>query len=238
MARRSKSLSEIGRTSPIPDKSTRSRTKVWKHPDRQALEAMLITRAAYSVERWLAERYPDEPDMRVSRARLIEYRDKYLVTEDWTPPVEDNPLKDVTPVRIDKNHPLWEFDALTAQVEALEYLAAQAIKQDSELGLIQETTVEALSVLGKALKDRAELAAKLGLPGYVEAAKKLQIEQSSVNVEVRAHAGLPVAPDSSRLEVARALLSMSPEERAQLALEAQNEPDIVDAEVIDEHENP
>jgi hypothetical protein len=78
------------------------------------------------------------------------------------------------------------------------------------------------------------LAAKLGLPGYVEAAKKLQIEQSSVNVEVRAHAGLPVAPDSNRMEVARALLSMSPDERAQLALEAQREPDVVDAEVIDE----
>ena len=232
MGRKGKSLSEIGRTNPVPDKASRSRTKVWRHQDRQAIESMLITRSAYSVERWLKERYPEEPDMTIHRARLIEYRDKYLVDENWTQPVEDNPLKGVTPVRIDKDHPLWEFDALTAQVEALEYIASQAVKQDAELGLVQETTVEALNVLGKALKDRAELAAKLGLPGYEEAAKKLQIEQSSVNVEVRAHAGLPVAPDQARLEVARALLSMSPEERA--ALTAGDDADVVEAEVIED----
>lgn len=230
MGRKPKSLSEIGRTNPVPDKAARAKTKVWKHPDRQAIEAMLITRSAYSVERWLKERYPEEPELNIHRARLIEYRDRYLVDEDWTVPVEDNPLKDVTPVRIDKTHPLWEFDALTAQVEALEYIAAQAVKQDSELGLVQENTIEALSILGKALKDRAELAAKLGLPGYEEAAKKLQIEQSSVNVEVRAHAGLPVAPDTTRLEVARALLSMSPQERA--ALTSGNEEIVVEAEDV------
>lgn len=230
MGRKGKSLSEIGRTNPVPDKAGRARTKVWKHPDRQAIESMLITRPAYSVERWLKERYPDEPELTIHRARLIEYRDRYLVDESWTAPVEDNPLKDVTPVRIDKNHPLWEFDALTAQVEALEYIAAQAVKQDAELGLVQENTIEALNILGKALKDRAELAAKLGLPGYEEAAKKLQIEQSSVNVEVRAHAGLPVAPDNTRLEVARALLSMSPEERA--ALTSGQDEVVVEAEDV------
>lgn len=233
MGRRPSGLPQIGRTNPVPSKASQARTKVYKHPDRLAIESMLITRPAYSVERWLKERYPDEPDLNIHRARLIEYRDRYLVDDDWTPPVEDNPLKDVTPVRIDKTHPLWEFDALTAQVEALEYLSAQAIKQDSELGLIQETTVEALNVLGKALKDRAELAAKLGLPGYEEAAKKLQIEQSSVNVEVRAHAGLPISPDTDRLEIARALLSMTPEERAQLTSGASTE-DVIEVEPEDD----
>ena len=215
--RRGKSLTRLtGRTNPVPAKTGQNRTKVWRHPDRAAIESMLIVRPANQVERWLAERYPDDPDKQISRKNLIIYRNKYLVEEGFAEPVRDNPLDSVTPVRVPPNHPMWEFDSLTAQVQALEYIASQAIEQDTDLGLVQETTIEALQALGKAIKDRAELAAKLGLPGYVEAAKRLQVEQQSVNVEVRTHAGLDALPDASKLEVARAMLGMSPEERRQL----------------------
>lgn len=200
----------------MPKKSTQFRTKVWKHPDRVAIEAMLMVRPANQVERWLSERYPESPDKQITRKNLIVYRNKYLVDEHFAEPVRDNPLDEVTPVRVPPNHPMWEFDSLTAQVQALEYIAAQAIEQDTDLGLVQETTIEALQALGKAIKDRAELAAKLGLPGYVEAAKRLQVEQQSVNVEVRTHAGLDALPDASKMEIARAMLGMSPEERQRL----------------------
>jgi ribosomal protein S9 len=214
---RGKSLTRLtGKTSPLPEKTTRNRTKVWKHPDRAAIEAMLVVRPAHQVERWLAERYADSPDRQVTRKNLIIYRNKYLVDEHFAEPIRDNPLDDVTPMRVPPDHPMWEFDSLTAQVQALEYIAAQAIEQDTDLGLVQETTIEALQALGKAIKDRAELAAKLGVPGYVEAAKRLQVEQQSVNVEVRTHAGLDALPDASKMEIARAMLGMSPEERQRL----------------------
>lgn len=212
---RGKSLARLTTGKPA-HKSGQNRTKVWKHPDRTAIEAMLLVRPAFQVERWLGEKYPDDADKRITRKNLIIYRNKYLVDETWTEPIRDSPLDDVTPVRVPPTHPMWEFDSLTAQVQALEYVAAQAVEQDTDLGLVQETTIEALQALGKALKDRAELAAKLGLPGYVEAAKRLQVEQQSVNVEVRAHAGLDSLPDSTKLDVARAMLGMSPEERRQL----------------------
>jgi hypothetical protein len=167
----------------------RARLVVGRHPDREWIEHLLLIRPAYWVEKWLAQKYPRERDgvplpgnarLRVSRPALIRYRDRFLVPkdQDWREPLyEDSPLADSTGLRAPKVIPMWELEALTDLIHWFEEKVKALDQQDREMGITQQTTLEAAGKLGEFLVERANLAAELGVPGYEKAALRVKMEQ-------------------------------------------------------------
>jgi hypothetical protein len=225
------------------------KTKVYKHPDRETLEDLLLVWPANKVQRWLEDRYPLELDgemypehrhFQINRKTLIEYRDTYLVEEGWKEPIDDSPLTqgDLMPMRVPQNKTMWELDVLSTVIQANEHLLAKSLLVDEEMGMVNDSTISLLNMLANHASKRAELAAKLGVSGYEFAAQKIEqrvdshVQQETLQVNVDATPSKR-ADNPDTYELAKALLT--PEVRDKLlGLEPMPEADIIlEEEVVD-----
>ena len=234
------------------------RTKVYRHPDRETLEDLLLVWPANKVQRWLEDRwplevdgemYPDHRHFQINRKTLIEYRETYLVEEGWREPIDDSPLTqgDLMPMRVPQGKVMWELDVLSTVIQANEHLLAKSLLVDEEMGMVNDSTISLLNMLGANASKRAELAAKLGVTGYEFAAHKIEqkvdshVQQESIQVNVDATAAAR-ADNPDTYELARALLTPELRDRL-LGLEGMPTADIVievtevDAVVIEDDDD-
>jgi hypothetical protein len=233
MARRRKGdLPDVKAAAQEAELANRRRTAVWRHPDRQHIEDMLMVKSAYQVEKWLQLRYPVAKDpsnkrFHIPRKTLIAYRNRYLVDREWREPLDDSEFDEFYPARPPRRprqsiH--WEIEELETQVEVarMEYLRCK--KQDEELGMTQESTGNWFQLWQSAVMRLLEYKSKLR--GYDEYElvpiktqqqidQRQQIEQVNVNVD----GGSLVKPDDpEKFEAARALIASvtDPDDRHKL----------------------
>jgi hypothetical protein len=233
----------------------KKKTKVGKHPDREIIEAMLVSRSAYRVEMWLQQRYPVAADdkntgFHISRPSLVEYRSRYLVDEGWSEPADDSPLNPLVPQRAPKRNTRWEIEQLEAAVDVQEFLLAKALQQDEEMGMMQDTTLSAVAQYRQSIKELIEAKSKLGVEGYEEVARKMQIDQHqqidqrTVQVNVDGGEIRHEADEPDKVKIARMLMGLDPSaKKALLELEPMARPDDlvitpddVDAVVVEDAE--
>lgn len=208
--------------------SSRRKTAVYKHPDRAHIEFMLVDRSVRSVERWLINRYPlsDPANKRfhLSRAVLSNYRDKFLVDEDFVEPLDDPVMEKFVPPRPPRRSATakqkWEIEEMELQLEAAraEYLKCKAT--DDEMGMTQDITLAAFDRWQQATARLIDYKAKLkGFDEYEWAPTKQQIEQHQQieQVTVNVDGGKIKEPDEpEKFKLAKLLMATPPEERARL----------------------
>lgn len=239
----------VGADAQLALRQRQKKTKVYKHPDRETIEDLLLVWPANKVQRWLEDRYPLEvdgemyPDHRhfqINRKTLIEYRDTYLVDDGWKEPIDDSPLTqgDLMPMRVPQSKSMWELDVLTTVIQANEHLLAKSLLVDEEMGMVNDSTISLLNMLATNASKRAELAAKLGLSGYDFVAQKIEqkvdshVQQETLQVNVDAHPSKK-AENPDAFELARALLTPDMRDKL-LGLDAMPEGDIViEEDVVD-----
>lgn len=235
--------------------ANRRRTAVWKHPDREHIEDMLVSKSAYQVEKWLQLRYPVAADssnkrFHIPRKTLIQYRTKYLVSPAFREPLDDPAMDEFLPPRpprraIAAMH--WEIEEMEVQVEVarMEYLRCK--RTDEELGMTQESTFSAFQMWQNATARLIDYKAKLRgydeyelVPVKQQIDQRQQIEQVNVNVD----GGRLVKPDEpEKFEAVKALMSgLAEEDRRRLLSGPLIDLDKArlrdDDEIIDEPEEP
>ena len=210
------------------------RAAVYRHPDAAEIHALLPEHSAAWISAWLEERYPlededgyEHPDarrrakLRLSERSIEKYRRRFL--PELTPGVDVLPGRLQEIIGYLKPQPMMaEIRRMDALQEVALHNLAQAMAQDEELEMVQPLTNELQKTAMSMVASTAEMKAKLGVEGYEFAAQKLQVDQTSRNVNVELHGrvdpvtGELIATEPAKVAMLADLLGRPAEERAEL----------------------
>lgn len=134
----------------------------------------------------------------------------------------------------------WELEVVEAGVHVSQVNVARALKQDEEMNMLQQTTLDANDRMMKAAETLVGVKQKLGLPGYEAQPDHIITENTNRNWSVELHGRVdksgrvhPAEPE--RLALAAELLKAGPQAKAIMAAaQAAAATETVDAEVVDE----
>jgi len=182
----------------------RKRTKVWKHKDREYIEALMRRgKSAWWIERWLEECYPTEqegedgekeptPDadankkLHLSEALIEEYRADWLTG--YAPGV-DAVVEDLDEI-VGRHFPGFEgspppeLEVLDMALRVSQHNLAKSLDADEELGMVQETTLNAQGAVVATAAQAIEVKQSLGVPGYEKIPEHHIVDTTSRNVNV------------------------------------------------------
>lgn len=222
------------------------RTKVWRHPDRQMIEALLRRgRTGDWISKWLESKYPvedefgapldnaEENERRQLSPKLLEtYRAKWLPEARPGVDVIVPELEDMIGRRIGVAQdmgPAYEMEVLETAIVVAQQSLGMAIAQSKDLEMLAGITLEAQKGLLDAVRTRVEVAQKLGIKGYEAQPERHVIQQEvtqttrNLNVEVQANidprTGQIKPNEPEKVSALKQLLAMPPAE-AQRIMEA------------------
>lgn len=241
------------------------RHKIWQHPDRELIHAMLRRgKSANWIALWLEDRYPMEdeegehPDAAKHKKWLLgpstidRYRKEFMPEVD---PGQDVVLEDIEEVigrRVPPPMgPQFELEMLETGIRIGEHNLARSLKSDEEMGMVQPQTLNAHSQFVDTVAKVIDVKAKLGLPGYEYVAEKHQIDQTNRNLSVELHGkvdsrtGQIVPNEPEKMEVLKQFLDLGPEKAHELMIaaaaeasrRAEENADQVEAEATEEVED-
>lgn len=240
----------------------RKRTHIYRHPDREYIEAMLRRgKSAWWIERWLEEQYPlDDPDsdtdppephpeatqnkkLHVSEKLLKEYRAVYM--PECTPGVDvvAEDLEEIVGRRFHgfEGGPPPEIEILEFALDVAQHNMRVALEFDDGLGVLSETTVEAQAALVTTAQTTVQVKQQIGTPGYEKPVERSHQTIDAVNRNLNVELNGSVDPktgarqptDPPRFERAMQMLAMPPEKvEAALAAAEAEAEEIVDAEEV------
>jgi hypothetical protein len=215
------------------------RTRIYQHPARSKIEAMLKRgKSASWISLWLEEAYPLEnaegqphPEHRENRRRRLtpstieNYRRKFM--PECVPGIDasSEELENIVGRAMPQpTSSRFELDVMEVGIRVAEKNLERALKQDDEMEMLQPQTIAAQTALMNSAEKTAMLKGKLGVPGYELVAEKSEITQHStsrnMSLELHGRVGpngeiLPGEPD--KMDVARKLIGM-PREQAQATM--------------------
>lgn len=239
------------------------RTRVWRHPDREMIEALLRRgRTGEWISKWLATKYPVEDEFGAPHehaddhkrwqltARVLEsYRDKWMPeakpgVDVIVPELEDMIGRRIGPAQ--HMGPQYEMEVLETAIVVAQQSLGMAIAQSKDLEMLAGITLDAQKGLVEAVRARVEVGQKLGMPGYEKRPEHHVVEQhvtsKNLNVEVQAkvdpRTGQVQPNEPDKVAALKQLLAMPPEdsERIMQAAEravAAEAAAVTDAEVVD-----
>lgn len=226
------------------------RTKVWTHPDRAQIEALLIRgKSASWIAYWLEERYPltepdpdaeegepqerDHPD-RVKHARwhltpttLDGYRTKWMPETQPGTDIVLADLEDIVGRELPApRQPDYELELMESAVRVAQHNLAKALKSDEEMEMVQPTTLDAHSRFVNSIEKSVDVKQKLNLPGYERAPERLEVDQTNRNLSVELHGrigrnGAPEAVEPEKVRLVNELLTAGPEKAHEVIAAAQ-----------------
>lgn len=221
------------------------RTAVYRHPDRDMIHALLRRgKSPKWVATWLERRYPLEDEYGTPHPDAVVHRKWHIAAgtidryrKEWMPEVEPgvdvihDKLQNIVGYRPPApKGQVIELDVMEAAIAVAQHNLAKALDQDEDMGMIQPLTLEANKAMVEASKQRAELAMKLGIDGYAEVAKRVQIEQHSQNANLNVNVDAQVGADGrlrpaepEKFAVMKQLLTLDPAEARKLVAVAQSE---------------
>jgi hypothetical protein len=225
---------ELGAVAMSPEQAN---TRVAQHPDYAVIEALMRRgKTPEWISRWLDGRYPTEDKdggdhenatanagMRIATRAIKRYMDKYM-PECGTgiTGVINEDLEKLIGYRLPAPVGMpWELEVLeTVGIQAAQVNLARAMQSDEEMDMLNPVTMDAHGRLVDVLSKSIDLKSRLGLAGYEAAPEKQQIFTQNENYNVNVSGAIDQATGATRpvepekLDLARALLSAPPEERA------------------------
>jgi hypothetical protein len=239
-----------------PSKDQR-RSKVWVHPDRETIEALMRRgKSAEWIALWLEEKYPlddeeggEHEDARnhkkwqLGAATLDRYRSQFMPE---VSPGLDMVRSDVEDI-IGRHLPAvvgpqFELGMLEASIRVAEHNLQRALAADDEMEMLQPTTLTAHSQFTDTVMKSFEAKSKIGMPGYEAAPDKMQIDQTNRNLSVELHGkidprtGQVVANEPEKVELMKKFIEMPPEQAQTVIHGAQVEAQKLQAEAAIEAE--
>lgn len=231
---------EVDETAEVP--AARKRTGIWQHPDRDTIHYLIRHgKSAYWIQCWLEERYPlvvedddgdevEHDDAALHRRWQVAASTIDTYRADWMPecaPGVDVVSDEITEL-IGRRLPgaaKFELEVLEAGVHVAQVNLARALRADEDLGMLQQSTLEANDAMMKAANQMIAAKAKLQVDGYEPAPERTINENINTNtnrnlsVELHGKLGkdgkvLPGNPEA--VEAMKQLMGMSAEERQQV----------------------
>jgi hypothetical protein len=218
--------------------SGQARHKVYRHPDRDRIEALLRRgKSSYWISLWLEEIYPvtDEPEnddeatesaanekMLLTVEELDSYRDEWM--PDAAPGVDvvHDQIDDIVGRRFpgSSKGKDFELELLDMSMDVAQHMLGQALEQDDKLKMgVSETTISAHTTLMATLKASVDLKQQLGVRGYDMPVARSKVESTVTNKNLNVNLHGVVDPrtgelgptDPGRVNAVLELLKAGPE---------------------------
>lgn len=228
------------------------RSSVYRHPQRDDIEALFAVRTPEWIAAWLRQIYPTEQPggarhenaaqherLRISARALKKYRDLYF--PEHRPGVEATSaaLEDL----IGRRPPAGarhELDRLDTLQGVADYNLTQAMKVDQALGMLTPSTLAAQQFALDATLKAIDAKSKLGLPGYEAAAVNINATTTNRNLNVDVsgrvdpRTGEQVPDDPDRVDTMRQVLAMGPDAVLDAVRAAKAQSDVVDGVAVED----
>lgn len=231
---RRRTQGDSGRRSGTPGKldrlDPRRLSRVYRHPDSEVIQTLLLVWSTKKISRWLSERFPERDpstgallrenrELRISKRGLDDHIDSFLrpkMPDGWVPPMDSgNPLENELPVRLPSDDQLMELLALERAIEAAEATLARCLRHDKVINEVSPTTIEAQKSLAEIAEKRAILAARLGIDGYELVPEKSQIQVDQRTLSLQGTIDMkPLQPE--KIDLAKRLLELPAKKRKAL----------------------
>lgn len=229
-------------TAPEPS-DEQKRTKVWQHPDRDAIHALLRRgKSAFWISAWLEELYPlededgsDHPDIlkhrrwQLTEKTIERYRKEFMPEVAPGVDVVDEGLEDLIGRRMPMpDGPGLEVELMETALIVAQQNLARALEQDEDMGMLQGTTLDAHTRFVDTIKSSASLKQQLNRPGYEAAPQHLVVDQTNKNFSVELHGrvdprtGQIIPNEPEKLEALKQLLELGPGKAGELISAAEH----------------
>ncbi len=235
----------------------RRKHKVYRHPDRLPIEALLRRgKSAYWISCWLEEVYPvnPEPENDAERAasdtnkrkqigleELDEYRDAWIPEAAPGVDVVHDQIDDIVGRRFPGSTKGrdFELELMDMTIDVAQHMLGQALDQDDKLKMgVSETTIQAHQELLATVKASVDLKQQLGLAGYEAPAAKHKIESHSTHTQKNYNVNLHGAFDPRTGELGPADPARVDAILGLLAATRDQAAEVLEATVADEAERP
>lgn len=222
----------------IPEEQRR--TRVYRHPDRELIEALLRRgKTAEWIAKWLEKRYPVEDEFgapldeaeenerrRLTANMISTYRARWLPecrpgVDAIIPELEDRIGRRLGAAA--EMGPQYELDVLETVIVVAQQSLGMALDQSKDLEMLAGITLEAQKGLLEAVRARFEIAQSLGVKGYEAAPTKQVIKQEitsnnkNLNVDVNGvvdpRTGQVTPVDTPKVAAMKQLLAMDESQR-------------------------
>lgn len=234
---------------PVEPSPEQKRHVVYKHPERERIEALLRHgKSSEWIALWLEDEYPIEdddgqphPNKRAHERQHLDpgeiegYRARFLSQYAAGFDILSPELEDAIGRRFPApKGPNFEIEIVEAGIRVAEINLARGMEADEELEMLQPTTLQAQAQLIEAATASADLKSSLGVPGYEPPPERVEIDQrtTSMSMELQGRVdaqGNVIATEPEKLKLLRRLMEMPPEHAAAAMAAAGGESDTAQA---------